>query len=106
MRIAPREGTSDGGKDLWWGLKAYARKEYETDITLEEAALYKRRFFETYPGLKAWHDRERRALERGGTETRTLTGRRRKGITKFTEWVNARAGHRRRRPQAIPGHPV
>lgn len=71
------------------GLKAYARKEYETDITLEEAALYKRRFFETYPGLKAWHDRERRALERGNTETRTLAGRRRKGVTKFTEWVNA-----------------
>jgi DNA polymerase-1 len=71
------------------GLREYARDSYGTDITLEEAALYKRRFFETYPGLEAWHDRERRALERGGTETRTLAGRRRKDVTRFTEWVNA-----------------
>jgi DNA polymerase-1 len=71
------------------GLKDYARKEYEIDITLEEAALYKRRFFETYPGLAAWHERERQRMKRGETETRTLAGRRRTGVTKFTEWVNA-----------------
>ena len=71
------------------GLKEFARKKYEIDITLEEAALYKRRFFETYPGLAAWHERERLRMKRGETETRTLTGRRRTGVTKFTEWVNA-----------------
>jgi DNA polymerase I len=71
------------------GLKDYARKEYEIDITLEEAALYKRRFFETYPGLAAWHERERLRMKRGETETRTLTGRRRTRFTRFTEWVNA-----------------
>ena len=27
----------------------------------EEAALYRRRSFETYPGLKRWHNNERRA---------------------------------------------
>jgi hypothetical protein len=27
----------------------------------EEAALYRRTSFETYPGLKRWHDNERRA---------------------------------------------
>jgi len=71
------------------GLKDYARDKYETDITLEEAARYKRRFFETYPGLAAWHERERLRMKRGETETRTLTGRRRTGVTRFTEWVNA-----------------
>jgi len=71
------------------GLKQYARKEYEIEITLEEAVLYKRRFFETYPGLAAWHERERLRMKQGETETRTLTGRRRVGVTKFTEWVNA-----------------
>jgi DNA polymerase I len=71
------------------GLKEYARKEYEIDITLEEAALYKRRFFETYPGLAAWHERERLRMKRGETETRTLTGRCRVGVARFTEWVNA-----------------
>ena len=71
------------------GLKEYARDKYETDITLEEAALYKRRFFETYPGLAAWHERERQRMKRGETETRTLAGRRRVGVERFTEWVNA-----------------
>ena len=71
------------------GLKDYARKEYEIDITLEEAALYRKRFFESYPGLAAWHERERQRMKRGETETRTLTGRRRTRVTKFTEWVNA-----------------
>jgi DNA polymerase-1 len=71
------------------GFKEFARDKYETDIPLEEAARYKRRFFETYPGLAAWHDRERLRMKRGETETRTLTGRRRVGVTRFTEWVNA-----------------
>ena len=71
------------------GLKDYARDKYETDITLEEAALYKKRFFETYRGLAAWHEHERLRMKRGETETRTLAGRRRVGVTKFTEWVNA-----------------
>ena len=71
------------------GLKEFARDKYETSITVEEAALYKRRFFETYPGLAAWHERERLRMKRGETETRTLTCRRRKGVTRFTEWVNA-----------------
>jgi DNA polymerase-1 len=71
------------------GFREFARDKYDTDITLEEAALYKRRFFETYPGLAAWHERERQRLKRGDTETRTLAGRRRTGVTRFTEWVNA-----------------
>jgi DNA polymerase-1 len=70
-------------------LKDYARREYEINITLEEAALYKKRFFETYPGLAAWHERERQRMKHGETQTRTLTGRRRTKVTNFTEWVNA-----------------
>ena len=57
------------------GFREFAHDKYETEITLGEARLYKRRFFETYPGLRAWHERERHELERGNTETRTLTGR-------------------------------
>jgi DNA polymerase I len=71
------------------GFKEFARDKYETDITLEEAALYKRRFFETYPGLKAWHEQERQRMKHRETETRTLAGRRRVGVERFTEWVNA-----------------
>jgi DNA polymerase-1 len=71
------------------GFKEFARDKYETDITLGEARQYKKRFFETYPGLAAWHERERLRMKHGETETRTLTGRRRVGVMRFTEWVNA-----------------
>jgi DNA polymerase-1 len=56
---------------------------------LEEAVLYRRRFFETYPGLKRWHDNERRAWHRNEGETRTLTGRRRMSVERLTDRLNA-----------------
>src|SRR5215210_2714221 len=49
------------------GLQSYALKSYGIEMRLEEATLYRRRFFEAYPGLKRWHDRERRAWQRGET---------------------------------------
>jgi len=58
-------------------------------MTSEEAEHYWRGFFETYPALKAWHDREYRELKKGSAETRTLTGRRRTGIAKHTERLNS-----------------
>jgi DNA polymerase-1 len=58
-------------------------------MSLEEAFLYRKRFFETYPGLKRWHDEERRAWQRGETETRTLTGRRRMDVERLTDSLNA-----------------
>ena len=71
------------------GLQSYARASYGVEMTRGEAERYWRGFFETYPGLKRWHDREYRVLKRGCTETRTLTGRRRAGVTKFTERLNS-----------------
>jgi DNA polymerase-1 len=71
------------------GLRAYALRSYGVGMTLEQATLYRRRFFETYPGLKRWHERERRAWLRGGTETRTLTGRRRLNVERLTDRLNA-----------------
>ncbi len=71
------------------GLRGYARASYGVEMTREEAERYWQGFFETYPGLRAWHDREYRALKRGSTETRTLAGRRRAGVTKLTERLNS-----------------
>jgi DNA polymerase-1 len=71
------------------GLRSYALKSYGVEMSPEEATLYRRRFFETYPGLKRWHDRERRTWQRGQTETRTPTGRRRRNIEKLTDRLNA-----------------
>jgi DNA polymerase I len=71
------------------GLRVYALKSYGVEMSPEEAALYRRRFFQSYPGLKRWHDNERRAWIRGRTETRTLTGRRRMNVQKLTDRLNS-----------------
>jgi DNA polymerase I len=71
------------------GLRSYALRSYGVHMSLEEAALYRRRFFETYPGLKRWHERERRAWLLSKAETRTLTGRRRMDVEKLTDRLNA-----------------
>jgi len=71
------------------GLQSYALRSYGVEMSLEEAALYRRRFFQTYSGLKRWHEHERRAWQRGDTETRTLTGRRRMDVERLTDRLNA-----------------
>jgi DNA polymerase I-like protein with 3'-5' exonuclease and polymerase domains len=71
------------------GLRSYALKSYGVPMSLEEATLYRRRFFQTYPGLKEWHGNERRTWQRGETETRTLTGRRRMDVQKLIDRLNA-----------------
>jgi DNA polymerase I len=54
----------------------------------EEASLYRRRFFETYLGLKRWHDQQRQAWQSSDTETRTLSGRRRTDVERLTDRLN------------------
>jgi DNA polymerase I len=58
------------------GLQSCAPRSYGVRMSLEEVVVYRRRFFQTYPGLKGWHDNERRTWQRGETETHTFTGRR------------------------------
>ncbi len=71
------------------GLQSYALRSYGVEMSLEEATLYRKRFFETYPGLRAWHERERRSWYHGETESRTLTGRRRMDVMRLTDRLNA-----------------
>jgi DNA polymerase-1 len=71
------------------GLQSYALRSYGVEMIPEEASLYRRRFFQTYCGLKSWLDGERRAWQRGHVETRTLTGRRRTGVERLTDRLNA-----------------
>jgi len=71
------------------GLRDYARGSYGIEMSSEIAELYWWSFFDTYPGLKAWHDREYRKLKKGSTQTRTLTGRRRTGVTTLTARLNS-----------------
>jgi DNA polymerase-1 len=57
-------------------LQEYARNAYGVELTEDEAVAVRRRFFETYRGLAAWHRREREAWDAGSREVRTRTGRR------------------------------
>lgn len=47
----------------------YARDNYGVHYTMPEAVLYRRRFFDTYSRLLAWHERQRRLGRRYGRVT-------------------------------------
>jgi DNA polymerase I-like protein with 3'-5' exonuclease and polymerase domains len=66
-------------------LRSYAKFAYGVDMTDQEATAYRERFFEMYKGLRHWH----RSLPEGTIETRTLAGRRRLGVERFTEKANS-----------------
>jgi DNA polymerase-1 len=69
------------------GFRLYARSEFGLDLTDDEARRYRNAFFRSYPGLAAWHRRAGHSGERV-IETRTLAGRRRLGVQRFTEKLN------------------
>ncbi|MBR8834451.1 MAG: bifunctional 3'-5' exonuclease/DNA polymerase [Stigonema ocellatum SAG 48.90 = DSM 106950] len=60
-------------------LQVYAETEYGVMMTLEEAQLFRKRFFQVYSGVAKWHDRIRSTVYgRGVREIRTIGGRRRR----------------------------
>ncbi len=67
------------------GFRLYAKSQYGLDLTEREARRYRDAFFRTYPGLAAWH---RRVGRSEAVETRTLAGRRRLNVKRFTEQLN------------------
>ncbi len=70
------------------GLCDTALKDYGVTMTLEEADQFRRRFFESYHEIAAWHRRISESLPR---QTRTILGRRRiwKDQPKITELLNS-----------------
>jgi DNA polymerase-1 len=69
------------------GFRIYARSNYGLDLSEDEARQYRESFFRLYPGLAAWHRRAGRSGKQA-VETRTLPGRRRLGVGRFTEKLN------------------
>ena len=67
-------------------LQTYARQHYRVSLTATEAAQYRQRFFEAYPGLRHWHHQTGATQS---TETRTMAGRRRLAVKAFTERLNS-----------------
>jgi len=42
----------------------YARDEYDLEISETRAERFRRKFFNSYPGLRTWHERQRRLVHR------------------------------------------
>ena len=55
------------------GLRETALHSYNVDMPMDQAVLFRKRFFETYRGIDEWHRRIKRSQ---AAEGRTLTGRR------------------------------
>jgi DNA polymerase-1 len=66
-------------------FRVYARTNYGVDLAPAQAREYRDKFFKTYPGLRRWH----RSINDRLIDTRTLGGRRRVGVTRFTEKLNS-----------------
>jgi DNA polymerase-1 len=71
-------------------LQGNAATEYKVSLTESQASAHRKRFFSAYPGLARWHAHTGARLEEEAElETRTLTGRRRQGISKYTVALNS-----------------
>jgi DNA polymerase-1 len=66
------------------GFRLYAKSNYGLDLTEAQATQYRDAFFRAYPGLRRWH----RSIGNPPIATRTLAGRRRQGVMRYTEKLN------------------
>ena len=70
------------------GFRDYARTQFGIALAEQEAESFRAAFFKAYPGLKRWH--RRIGADRSPTiQTRTLAGRRRLEVARFTERLNS-----------------
>ena len=69
------------------GLRGYAKVVYDVDMSLEEARRFRSMFFQSYPGIAAWH---RSMSSNTSVEAKTLSGRKRQwqSAAKITELLN------------------
>jgi DNA polymerase-1 len=66
------------------GFRSYALSNYGLRLTEAEATRYRDAFFAAYPGLRCWH----RSVPKAALATRTLAGRRRQNVERYTEKLN------------------
>jgi len=69
------------------GLRGYAKVVYNLDLTLEEAKRFRSMFFQSYPGIAAWHQWTSSKIS---ADAKTLSGRKRlwQSTAKITELLN------------------
>lgn len=70
-------------------LQQQARKDYGVALTLDAATQHREAFFHLYPGLRSWHRATGTLLDfERSIDIRTLLGRRRTNVQKYTEALN------------------
>ncbi len=67
------------------GFRVYARSSYGVELTAAQAKEYRNAFFRAYPCLRKWHTK---ASGDAAIDTRTLAGRCRRSVRRFTEKLN------------------
>jgi DNA polymerase-1 len=71
-------------------LRAKIAQESGLEVSEAEARAWRDKFFATYRGLRAWHDRYREPYgQETSIDTRTVLGRRRLRVCRFTEKLNS-----------------
>ena len=65
-------------------FRVYAKTNYGVEQTEDQAQEYREAFLRAYPGLRRWH----RSMGDRPVDTRTLSGRRVRGVGRFSEKLN------------------
>lgn len=65
-------------------FQVYAFSTYGVRMEIDEALQFRKNYFNLYPGLRAWH----RSQPQEPCETRTIGGRRRLSVMRFSEKLN------------------
>jgi DNA polymerase-1 len=68
-------------------LREYAIQNYGVELTPAQAEEFREKFLSTFPGLRGWH-RHQGNVRPEEPDTRTLAGRRRLAVKKYTERLN------------------
>ena len=66
-------------------LRQYAQSQFSIAISLEEATIYRNKFFEAFPGIRRWHKKQ----SNEPVTTRSLSGRWRIGVENYSEKLNS-----------------
>jgi DNA polymerase-1 len=69
-------------------LRDYASNGYGVNISIDEAAEYRKRFFDTYDGIAKWHQKVEREIKTNKSLVVTTLGGRKRLVTEVTAALN------------------
>ena len=72
-------------------FRVYARSQFGLDLEATQAATIREAWFQAFPGVRQWHRDTGDVMDRagqGGITTRTIAGRARRNVDRYTEALN------------------